>query len=161
MKAIHEPPPVGWHDYQYEDRIIQLKKLPHRVRVMLAAEFHPHYSRKDVRTCYSAGYAANAAYESARGHPDAWKHLYHLYRHTLGPTGLVFDPAWRTSTVVALAREISESRDFNAMPILADALQDAGCDNAELMHHLQNDSEEWTLADWSLWNALGYEEEQK
>jgi hypothetical protein len=26
-----------------------------------------------------------------------------------------------------------ESRDFSAMPILADALQDAGCDNADIL----------------------------
>jgi hypothetical protein len=46
-----------------------------------------------------------------------------------------FDPAWRTPTVVALARGMYESRDFGAMPILADALQDAGCDNEEVLSH--------------------------
>ncbi|MDY3562094.1 hypothetical protein R5W23_003540 [Gemmata sp. JC673] len=28
-----------------------------------------------------------------------------------------------------------ESRDFSAMPILADALQDAGCDRADILDH--------------------------
>jgi hypothetical protein len=28
-----------------------------------------------------------------------------------------------------------ESRDFTAMPILADALQDAGCDNEQILGH--------------------------
>jgi hypothetical protein len=46
-----------------------------------------------------------------------------------------FDPAWRTSTAVALARGMYESRDFTAMPILADALQDAGCDNDDILNH--------------------------
>jgi hypothetical protein len=45
------------------------------------------------------------------------------------------DPAWLTSTVTALARGMYESRDFGAMPILADALQDAGCDSAEVLDH--------------------------
>jgi hypothetical protein len=45
------------------------------------------------------------------------------------------DPAWRTPTVVALARQMYESRDFGAMPILADALQDAGCDSAAILDH--------------------------
>src|SRR5262245_17582805 len=40
-----------------------------------------------------------------------------------------FSPEWRTITTVALARLMYDSRDFGAMPILADALQDAGCDN--------------------------------
>jgi hypothetical protein len=45
------------------------------------------------------------------------------------------DPVWRTSTVTALARQMYESRDFSAMPILADALQDAGCENEDMLDH--------------------------
>ena len=45
------------------------------------------------------------------------------------------DPAWRTPTAVALAGQMYESRDFGAMPILADALQDAGCDSDEVLDH--------------------------
>jgi hypothetical protein len=46
-----------------------------------------------------------------------------------------FSPDWRTDTVVALARQMYESRDFSAMPVLADALQDAGCDNDDIFAH--------------------------
>jgi hypothetical protein len=49
-----------------------------------------------------------------------------------------FSPAWRTDTAVSLARQMYESRDFSAMPILADALQDAGCDNDDILNHCQN-----------------------
>jgi hypothetical protein len=45
------------------------------------------------------------------------------------------EPEWLTSTVVALAAQMYESRDFGAMPILADALQDAGCDNDDVLNH--------------------------
>jgi hypothetical protein len=45
------------------------------------------------------------------------------------------DPSWCTSTVVALASQMYESREFSPMPILADALQDAGCDNADVLDH--------------------------
>jgi hypothetical protein len=48
---------------------------------------------------------------------------------------VVFDSAWRTSTAVAIAKGMYESRDFGAMPILADALQDAGCDNDDVLSH--------------------------
>ena len=48
---------------------------------------------------------------------------------------VVFSPDWRTSTVLALARQMYESRDFSAMPILADALQDAGCEDAQILDH--------------------------
>jgi hypothetical protein len=43
--------------------------------------------------------------------------------------------AWRTSTAAALARRMYDTRDFSAMPILADALQDAGCESAEILDH--------------------------
>ena len=42
---------------------------------------------------------------------------------------------WLTSTVLALARGIYEERAFDRMPILADALQDAGCDNEDILNH--------------------------
>lgn len=46
-----------------------------------------------------------------------------------------FAPEWRTSTAVMLARQMYESREFDAMPILADALQDAGCDSDDVLAH--------------------------
>jgi hypothetical protein len=45
------------------------------------------------------------------------------------------NPSWLTSTVLALAHQMYDSRDFSPMPILADALQDAGCDNEEVLKH--------------------------
>jgi hypothetical protein len=41
----------------------------------------------------------------------------------------------RYDTAVALARQMYESRDFGAMPILAAALQDAGGDNGDVLDH--------------------------
>jgi hypothetical protein len=46
-----------------------------------------------------------------------------------------FSPDWRTDTVIALAHQMYEAREFGAMPILADALQDAGCDSADILDH--------------------------
>jgi hypothetical protein len=48
---------------------------------------------------------------------------------------VALSPAWRTDTAVSLAGQMYESRDFSAMPILADALQDAGCDNEHILAH--------------------------
>jgi hypothetical protein len=50
-----------------------------------------------------------------------------------------FDSAWRTSTAVAIARGMYESRDFGTMPILADAIQDAGCDSDDILNHCRGD----------------------
>jgi len=48
---------------------------------------------------------------------------------------VAFNPNWRTSDVTAMARGMYETRDFSAMPILADALQDAGCESDEVLNH--------------------------
>jgi hypothetical protein len=53
---------------------------------------------------------------------------------------VAFSPAWRTDVAVTLARTMYESRDFSAMPILADAIQDAGCDNEEVLNHCRDTS---------------------
>ena len=50
-------------------------------------------------------------------------------------------PSWLTSTVVALAQGIYEDRAFDRMPILADALQDAGCDNDDILNHCRQSGE--------------------
>jgi hypothetical protein len=42
-------------------------------------------------------------------------------------------PELRTSTVLALCRRMLDSREFDALPILADALEDAGCVDQELL----------------------------
>jgi hypothetical protein len=43
-----------------------------------------------------------------------------------------------TTTAVALARAMYEAREFSAMPILADALQDAGCENDDILKHCRD-----------------------
>jgi hypothetical protein len=64
---------------------------------------------------------------------------YRLFEELLGPDPRPrFDPAWHTDTAVALARVMYEARDFSAMPILADALQDAGCDNPDILDHCRD-----------------------
>jgi hypothetical protein len=50
-----------------------------------------------------------------------------------------FSPNWRTDTAVSLARRMYGSREFSAMPILADALQDAGCDDEAILAHCRSD----------------------
>jgi len=47
----------------------------------------------------------------------------------------IVNPAWRTATVVSLATAIYDERAFDRLPILADALEDAGCDNADMLNH--------------------------
>ncbi|HEY7330951.1 MAG TPA: hypothetical protein VH592_25160 [Gemmataceae bacterium] len=48
------------------------------------------------------------------------------------------DPSWLTwndGTVVKLVQAIYDDRAFDRLPILADALEESGCDNADILTH--------------------------
>jgi hypothetical protein len=47
------------------------------------------------------------------------------------------DPSWRTPQAVALARSLYDDRSFDALSLLADALEEAGCTDAPLLGHLR------------------------
>ena len=48
---------------------------------------------------------------------------------------VVFDPSWLTETAVTLATGIYADRAFDRLPILADALEEAGCDHPDVLTH--------------------------
>lgn len=48
---------------------------------------------------------------------------------------ITLDPAWLTSNVVSLAQAIYNDRAFDRMPILADAIEEAGCTNPDILQH--------------------------
>jgi hypothetical protein len=49
------------------------------------------------------------------------------------PPSLPFDPCWRTADVRAVARGIATDWTYHRLPILADALMDAGCDDERIL----------------------------
>ncbi|MCE9562724.1 MAG: hypothetical protein K8U57_11815 [Planctomycetes bacterium] len=67
----------------------------------------------------------------------------------------MFDTAWRSDTAVSLAKHIYESRDYSAMPILADALQDAGCDHDDILNHCRNSEQVHVRGCWVVDLVLG------
>ena len=70
---------------------------------------------------------------------------------------VAFSEQWRTSDVMLLARGIYEEKAFDRMPILADALQDAGCDADALLAHLRDTSAPHVRGCWALDLVLGKE----
>ena len=68
---------------------------------------------------------------------------------------VALDPAWLTSTVVALAQGIYGERAFDRMPILADALQDAGCENADVLDHCRDPQQVHVRGCWVVDLVLG------
>jgi hypothetical protein len=68
---------------------------------------------------------------------------------------LTVNSDWLTPTVQQLAAYIYESRDFSTMPILADALQDAGCDNADVLNHCRDTKATHVRGCWVVDLVLG------
>jgi hypothetical protein len=48
---------------------------------------------------------------------------------------------WNGGTTVRIARAIYDERAFDRLPVLADALEDAGCDDADILRHCREPGE--------------------
>jgi len=130
------------------DGLIRKGRLPllrQCAQVQRAAEQSIGFGRAGARAMYGA---AGTAYDDALGAAQIAvregvstglrkKGVASVIREVFGNPfrPVAFSPAWRTDTAVSLARQMYESRDFSAMPILADALQDAGCEDATILDH--------------------------
>jgi hypothetical protein len=95
----------------------------------------------------------NAVFNEAR------RHQAELFRDVFPPPGSA--PAlrrdWLTTTVVALARQMDATGDFSAVPILADALQDAGCDDDRVLDRCRAPSGVHCRGNWVVDLVLGRE----
>jgi hypothetical protein len=75
----------------------------------------------------------SAAMDKTRPRAVAAPLLRELIGNPFRPVTL--NPSWLTSTVLTLAEGTYAERAFDRLPILADALQDAGCDNTDVLDH--------------------------
>src|SRR5262249_16188201 len=77
---------------------------------------------------------------------SAEKELVPLLRDIVGNPfrPVTVDPAWLAwhgGTVVKLAHAIYDERAFERLPVLADALEEAGCTNADILNHCRQPGE--------------------
>jgi hypothetical protein len=100
----------------------------------------------------------NSADEEAASQAEAQRQI-RLLREIFGNPfrPVTFEPLWRTSTVLTLAQGIYDERAFDRMLILADALQDAGCDSDDLLNHLRDATAPHVRGCWALDLVLGKE----
>ncbi len=84
---------------------------------------------------------------------DAAARLRDIFGNPFRP--VAFYPVWRSDTAVSLAKGVYESRDFSAMPILADALQDAGCGSDDILAHCRDEKGTHVRGCWVVDLVLG------
>ncbi len=66
--------------------------------------------------------------------PDAEWNAWHGY---CDDKKVKMEASWRTTDVMLIAKRIRDSQEFVGLPVLADALQEAGCDCDDLLNHLR------------------------
>ena len=87
---------------------------------------------------------------------DESRAQYDLFREIAGPE--VINPRWprwRSTDVRALARCIHRDQAHGLLPILADALQDAGCNDEEVLSHCRDANGRHVRGCWVVDLALG------
>jgi hypothetical protein len=82
-----------------------------------------------------------------------------LFREVFGNPfrPVTFAPAWRSTDVTLLAQGVYAEKAFDRLPILADALQEAGCDSEAILNHLRDANAPHVRGCWALDLALGKE----
>jgi hypothetical protein len=87
-----------------------------------------------------ARYGESVQSEEQRSQATILRDLFgpHPFRHQQLDSSVL---AWRDGTVTKLAQAIYEERAFDRLPILADALEDAGCTNADILTHCRQPGE--------------------
>jgi hypothetical protein len=83
-----------------------------------------------------------------------------LLRCIFGPLKfrpVAIDPSWRTPGVLGLARAIYDEEAFNEIAVLSDALEEAGCDDPEILGHLRQQGQGHVRGCWALDLVLGKE----
>jgi hypothetical protein len=110
-------------------------------------------TRADMGEVATAGFEATPAPKNQ--YPSYADLLRDIFGNPFRPVAFAAD--WRTSDAVAIARTMYESRDFGAMPILADALQDAGCDNEDILSHCRDTALTHVRGCWVVDAVLGKE----
>lgn len=108
---------------------------------ILAAECLREAAKRSAEAYQTA--MGHGLYEPARAAAASREKcvLSNLVRCTFGNPfrPVTVDPSCVTPTVLALATGIYSDRAFDHLPILADALQDAGCDNDDILSHCRSD----------------------
>ncbi len=113
----------------------------------------------DVGECAAAafGYVKGSGQRFERGKAAERKEQANVVREIFGNPfrPVAFNPAWRTSDAMLLASGIYDERAFDRMPILADALQEAGCDSDALLKHCRDPHATHVRGCWALDLVLG------
>jgi hypothetical protein len=92
----------------------------------------PHRGQLPIRSLPSTGVSGYLNSETAKAQA-----LRDVFGNPFRPVSI--ESSWRTSSVLALATAIASDHDYARLPVLADALEDAGCTDHRILDHCRRE----------------------
>lgn len=163
--------PIPGEDPNYDDAAVKMGSDAASA-ADCAASILPSAAELSVRVvANSVAYDNEAYYAGAHGSPEVdpahphllarraeraaqWTLLVDIFGEKRQPRKI--NSAWRTPNVSAIAQTIYDERRFAELPVLADALEEAGWPSEEILTHLRSGGEH-VRGCWALDLALGKE----
>ncbi len=108
-----------------------------------------HLYKSNVRTSF----VASEMFRMICTEDRCFNLSFKMYQECRGPDH-PFDPNWKTPDAAGIAKTMLEQKDTSAAPILADALEDAGMQDQDMLSRLR--TKPVNLSDWPVWNLLGF-----
>jgi hypothetical protein len=126
---------MHYHNSKDQADFAALKSLSSNIRAAsLGAALNCRFAINAASGQYFDYYSESTPSEEARQHSLL---IRDIFGNPFRPVTL--DLRWLTAPVIHLSRAIYEERAFDRMPILADALMDAGCDDDDILNHCRGD----------------------
>lgn len=129
LVAIYERYQKAWHDTE-----IPLMLSPDLSRSVELA----------TRACRLLGgwNAGNRTGSDREEYENKLRYRNTMLREILGNPFLEthYDPKWTTPTIHNLARGAYDAKDYTTLPVLADALEELGCNQPRLLAHLRSEA---------------------
>jgi hypothetical protein len=130
---------LTWHSALVADWHLSIRTNP----AVFAAENAPVCANNAIAELAARGGGNPAGRAACSGESAAQATLLRdIFSNPFRP--ITFDPTWLTwhdSLLVSMAQKMYDSRDFADMPVLADALEEAGCTNPDILAHCRSGGE--------------------
>jgi hypothetical protein len=131
--------PFGWTSPKGAIVLQTLRNL----LVALGSSRTPRYtSRRELRANVSTRRLKQSCKQLLRDFAECATLLREICGYPFRP--VTVNPAWLSwhdGLLVSMAQQMYDARDFADMPILGDALEEAGCDNADILNHCRQPGE--------------------
>jgi hypothetical protein len=112
----------GWLDP------IQASRIARNASTAVVLQIAPHLSDSEEASFEVAAIPFRARENSAQA-----ALLRDIFGNPCRPVSV--NPSWLTTSAVSVAKSIYDDRAFDGLPILADALEDAGCTDPDILGH--------------------------